>query len=145
MTSVGPARHLARHQTGHPGRQPSQGGFVTAETALVLPTLLSLGFALAFVIAAAADRIRCTDAAWEAARGLARGESPAAAAEAVQRLAPLGASMSVQNASGHVSVVVFATLRFGNVMLPVLHVDGHAQIACEPGIGCADPSADRRP
>jgi Flp pilus assembly protein TadG len=128
-----------------------QRGFVTAETALVLPTLLGLGFALAFVIAAVADRIRCTDAAWEAARVLARGESSAVAAQAVHQLAPRGASMSVDNSGGHVSVQVSTALAFGNAMLPVLHVDGRAQAACEPGTPCAsvDSSAaatsERRP
>jgi Flp pilus assembly protein TadG len=128
-----------------------QRGFVTAETALVLPTLLGLGFALAFVIAAVADRIRCADAAWEAARVLARGESSAVAAQAVHQLAPRGASMSVDNSGGHVSVQVSTALAFGNAILPVLHVDGRAQAACEPGTPCAsvDSSAagtsERRP
>jgi hypothetical protein len=128
-----------------------QRGFVTAETALVLPTLLGLGFALAFVIAAVADRIRCADAAWEAARVLARGESAAVATQAVHQLAPRGASMSVDDSAGHVSVQVSTALAFGNAMLPVLHVDGRAQAACEPGTSCAsvDDSAagatERRP
>jgi Flp pilus assembly protein TadG len=111
----------------------SERGFVTAETALVLPTLLGLGFALAFVIAAVADRIRCADAAWEAARVLARGESSATAANAVHQLAPQGASMSIADSGGHVSVRVSTALAFGNTLLPVLHVDGSAQVACEPG------------
>jgi len=125
-----------------------QRGFVTAETALVLPTLLGLGFALAFVIAATADRIRCADAAWEAARVLARGDS-AAAAQAVRQLAPHGATMAIASSRGHVTVRVSTALAFGNAMLPVLHVDGHAEVACEPGTPCAEDddsvaSAERR-
>jgi hypothetical protein len=128
--------------------QSAQRGFVTAETALVLPTLLGLGFALAFVIAAAADRIRCADAAWEAARGLARGDS-AAATQAVRQLAPHGASMAIDSSGGHVTVRVSTALAFGNAILPALHVDGNAEVACEPGAPCAGDdgsvaSAERR-
>lgn len=123
-------------------------GFVTAETALVLPTLLGLGFALAFVIAAAADQIRCADAAWEAARGLARGDA-SDAAQAMRQLAPHGASMAIDSSGGHVTVRVSTALAFGNAILPVLHVDGHAEVTCEPGAPCAggddsDAAAGRR-
>ena len=139
--------HRSRARTA----ESRQRGFATAETALVLPTLLGLGFALAFVIAAVADRIRCADAAWEAARVLARGESSAVAGQAVHQLAPRGASMSVDSSGGHVSVEVTTALAFGNAFLPVLHVDGRAQAACEPGTPCASVdssavgAAERRP
>lgn len=136
MTAVNPLRRVVRLVGARRRAQSAQRGFVTAETALVLPTLLGLGFALAFVIAAAADRIRCADAAWEAARGLARGDS-AAAAQAVRQLAPRGASMAIADSGGHVTVRVSTSLAFGNVLLPVLHVNGDAEVACEPGAPCA--------
>ena len=148
MTGFNPLRRVVRPVGAQRRAQSAQRGFVTAETALVLPTLLGLGFALAFVIAAAADRIRCADASWEAARGLARGDS-AAAAQAVRQLAPQGASMTIDSSDGHVTVRVSTALAFGNAVLPVLHVDGRAEVACEPGAPCAgedDPvaSAERR-
>jgi Flp pilus assembly protein TadG len=149
MTRFGPRRQLIRRAGARRTAESAQRGFVTAETALVLPTLLGLGFALAFVIAAVADRIRCADAAWEAARGLARGGSSAAAAHAVDQLAPRGAAMAVDSSGGHVTVRVSAALAFGNAILPILHVDGRAEAVCEPGTPCAeddDPatSAGRR-
>lgn len=136
MTGSGALGRVALSADARRRARSSQRGFVTAETALVLPTLLGLGFALAFVIAAAADRIRCADAAWEAARGLARGDS-AAAAQAVRQLAPHGASMAIDSSGGHVTVRVSTALAFGNAILPILHVDGHAEVACEPGAPCA--------
>jgi len=148
MTGFNPLRRLARLVGARRRAQSAQRGFVTAETALVLPTLLGLGFALAFVIAAAADQIRCADASWEAARGLARGDS-AAATQAVRRLAPHGASMTIDSSGGHVAVRVSTALAFGNAILPVLHVNGRAEVVCEPGAPCAEEddsaaSAQRR-
>ena len=117
--------------------RPAERGYVTAETAMVLPTLVGLGLALVLIVVAAAAQLRCTDAAWEAARGLARGEPTSYAAEAVQRFGPAGASTEVSTGGGSVLVRVSARLPLGNALLPALHVVGHAQIACEPGSPCA--------
>ncbi|MGH3415921.1 MAG: TadE family type IV pilus minor pilin [Actinocrinis sp.] len=113
-------------------------GFVTAETAMVLPSLVGLGLALVLVVTAAAAHLRCADAAWEAARGIARGEPPGYAAQAIGRLGPPGASASVSTGRGSVSVRVSASITLGGALLPAVHLDGHAQIACEPGTPCAD-------
>ena len=51
----------------------SEAGYVTAETALLLPVLLGFGYALTMLVLLAGDQIRCADAAWETARALARG------------------------------------------------------------------------
>jgi len=118
-------------------RGAAEQGFVTAETALVLPSLVGLGLALAFIVTAAADQLRCADAAWEAARGLARGEAPGYATRAAQRLGPAGAAVVVNTADGSVIVRVSARLALGGAILPALHVDGHAQVSCEPGTPCA--------
>jgi len=119
-------------------------GYVTAETAMVLPSLIGLGLALAFIVTAAADQLRCTDAAWEAARGLARGETAGFATRAAHRLGPAGATVLVNTADGSVLVRVSARLALGGALLPALHVDGHAQVACEPGTPCAgDGIVDR--
>jgi hypothetical protein len=118
-------------------RGAAEQGFVTAETALVLPSLVGLGLALAFIVTAAADQLRCADAAWEAARGLARGEAAGYATRAAQRLGPAGATVLVNTADGSVIVRVSARLALGGAILPALHVDGHAQVSCEPGTPCA--------
>lgn len=116
----------------------AERGYVTAETAMVLPTLVGLGLALALIVVAAAAQLRCADAAWEAARGLARGEPPGRATQAVNRLGPASASVDVGEADGSVIVHVSARLPIVNGLLPAIRVEGHAQIACEPGTSCAD-------
>lgn len=118
----------------------SERGYVTAETAMVLPTLVGLGLALVLIVVAAAAQLRCADAAWEAARGLARGESPGYATQAVHRFGPAGASAEVSTVDGSVLVKVSVRLPIGNALLPAIHVTGHAQIACEPGTSCAGDS-----
>jgi hypothetical protein len=118
-------------------RGAAEEGFVTAETALVLPSLVGLGLALAFIVTAAADQLRCADAAWEAARGVARGETAGFATRAAHRLGPAGATVLVNTADGSVLVRVSARLALGSAILPALHVDGHAQVSCEPGTPCA--------
>lgn len=115
----------------------SERGYVTAETAMVLPTLVGLGLALVFIVVAAAAQLRCTDAAWEAARGLARGEPSGYATQALHRFGPVGASADVSTVDGSVLVRVSARLPIGNALLPAIDVAGHAQIACEPGTTCA--------
>lgn len=121
----------------HQSLRAAERGYVTAETAMVLPTLVGLGLALVLIVVAAAAQLRCSDAAWEAARGLARGEPPSYAAQAVQRFGPAGASTEVSTADGSVLVQVSARLPIGNALLPAIHVLGHAQIDCEPGSPCA--------
>lgn len=68
-------------------------GYVTAETACVLPVLVLLLGMLLWGPAALATQLRCGDAARAAARAVARGE-PAATARAVARdAAPEGAAV----------------------------------------------------
>ena len=119
----------------------AQRGFVTAETAMVLPTLIGLGLMLVLLVTAAATQVRCTDAAWEAARGLARGESAEFATRAVNHLGPAGASVFVETVGDTVLVRVTARLEFGGALLPVIHMEGHAQVTCEPGISCGSIAA----
>jgi Flp pilus assembly protein TadG len=119
----------------------SERGFVTAETAMVLPTLMGLGLALVLVVTAAATQLRCTDAAWEAARGLARGEPADFATRVVDRLGPAGASVSVETVDGSVLVRVSARLALAGALLPAIHVEGQARVTCEPGVPCATAAA----
>jgi hypothetical protein len=131
-TKHGGMKHGAMNQSTEAER-----GYVTAETAMVLPTLVGLGLALALIVTAAATQLRCTDAAWEAARGLARGESADFATRAVDHLGPPSATAFVNPTGGSVLVRVSARLALGGALLPVIHVEGHAEIACEPGTPCA--------
>jgi len=115
----------------------AERGFVTAETAMVMPTLMGLGLALVLIVTAAATQLRCTDAAWEAARGLARGEPADYANQVVNRLGLPDASVSVETVDGSVLVRVSAQLALGGALVPVIRVEGHARITCEPGTPCA--------
>ena len=78
---------------------------MTAETALAIPVLVGLTVVLIWMVAFGIGQMRTTDAAREAARALARGESEAAAAALVQAVDP-GASMTVQRTGDRVVVTV---------------------------------------
>jgi Flp pilus assembly protein TadG len=115
---------------------PAERGYVTAEAALVLPSLVGLGLALAFVVAAMADQVRCTDAAWEAARLVARGETESHAALLAGRLAPSTAVVRISPGGGAVAARVTVRLAPLGPLLPALSISGAAQIACEEGEPC---------
>lgn len=121
----------------------TERGFVTAETAMVIPTLMGLGLALVLIVTAAATQLRCADAAWEAARGLARGEPTEYANQVVDRLGPPDASVSIETVDGSVLVRVSAQLAISGALLPAVHVEGRARITCEPGTPCAKAIADQ--
>lgn len=80
------------------GREPGMGrehGMVTAETAAVLPVLAVVLLAAVWVVAAASAQLRCTDAARESARALARGDDLAASRSLAVAVAPPGATVGV--------------------------------------------------
>jgi hypothetical protein len=118
----------------------SERGYVTAETALVLPSLVSLGLALTVVVAATADRIRCADAAWEAARLVARGETDTQATQSAARLAPSGATIRVLPDGGAVTAQVTVRLSPLSRLLPALSIGAKARITCEEGESCGSGS-----
>lgn len=80
-------------------------GAVTAETALVIPVLIGLTLVMVWMLAFGIGQMRTTDAAREAARALARGESEAVAAALVQAVDP-GATMRVHRNGDRVVVTV---------------------------------------
>lgn len=103
---------------------------VTAELAACLPVLvLVLGVALAAVSVVAA-RVRLQDAAREAARAAARGDSSAAAALA--RQAAPGAHVDVSAAGSQTVAVVRATVHPLGGWLPSLTVTERSVAATEP-------------
>jgi Flp pilus assembly protein TadG len=88
-----------------PGRQLAAGS-VTAETAVLLPTLVLVTGALAWLVGAGVAQVQCVDAARDAARALARGESTATASELATGAAPDGAAVEISRSGGMVEVVV---------------------------------------
>ena len=69
----------------------SDEGYVTAETAVVVPALVLLVGMLLWGVMAAAGQIQCVDGARAGARAAARGEQGEAVRSAVRSAAPHGA------------------------------------------------------
>jgi hypothetical protein len=90
---------------GPPGRG-GDGGYVTAEAAVVIPTLVTLAALLIGGLMAAAAQIRCVDAARAGARAAARSETPADVRRVALASAPEGAGVSVGRSGGMVRVRV---------------------------------------
>jgi hypothetical protein len=83
---------------------------VTAETATVLPFLVLVTLALAWMIAVGVAQVRCLDAAREAARLVARGDGAGAAVDVATKVAPTGARVSFDEAGAAVTVQVTVRL-----------------------------------
>ncbi|KQY62696.1 MULTISPECIES: TadE family type IV pilus minor pilin [unclassified Nocardioides] len=80
-------------------------GAVTAETALALPLLVAVTLAMVWLLTFGVAQMKSTDAAREAARALARGETADRAVALAHEVAP-GASVSISEGDGTVTVVV---------------------------------------
>lgn len=81
---------------GGRARPAGQAGYVTAETAVVIPSLVVLVAMLLWGVAAVSVGLRCGDAARAGARAAARGEPPAVVAEVAEAAAPAGARVRVE-------------------------------------------------
>jgi hypothetical protein len=104
---------------------------VTAEFAVALPALvLLLGFSLG-AVSAAVDKLRCVDAAREAAIGAARGGDGPRAARAQ---APAGATVTVTTDGGVARAVVTMRTTPLGTHLPGIIVRATAVAATEPGV-----------
>jgi len=98
-------------RAGPPGH--GDRGYVTAEAAVVIPTLVALAGVLVWGLMAAGAQIRCIDAARAGARAAARSEAPGEVLRIARAAAPEGARVSVRRSGGMVRVRVTATrLRF---------------------------------
>jgi hypothetical protein len=109
-------------------------GYVTAETAVVLPVLLVVLAAALWVLACVAAQLRCVDAAHAAARAAARGDAAADVEAAGLAVAPPGAAVRVSQTGDQVSVTVTAEVRpFGDALrvLPDVPVQGRATADAE--------------
>ncbi|AWW38392.1 membrane protein [Streptomyces sp. AS58] len=83
-------------------------GFVTAETAVVLPVLVMLAMGLVWGLLVVAAQIQCVDAARTGARAAARQDPPDAVVDVAREAAPPGARVTVSREDGRVRVVVVA-------------------------------------
>jgi Flp pilus assembly protein TadG len=106
-------------------------GAATVEAAIAICAVVAvLAMALAGS-AAVLDQLRCTDAAREAARLVARGE-PARAEQAARHVGPSGAAVAVRVQGDEVVVEVSAPA--GRGLLPGLSVRAEAMAVLEPGV-----------
>ena len=105
-----------------------EAGYVTAETALLLPIILGIGYALALVVLLAADQIRCADAAWEAARAMARGAPAAQLPGIAARYAPTGAHASSWSDDGSLTVEVACDQSIVIRFLPSIRISATATV-----------------
>jgi Flp pilus assembly protein TadG len=114
---------------GHRHRRHADRGAVTVETAIALASfVLLLAMALS-ALGAAADQVRCVDAAREAARLTARGE-PERARTAAEHIAPRGAEVTITVKDEHIEVEVRAAPLGG--LLPGIHLRAEAFATREP-------------
>ncbi|MFE1246852.1 TadE family type IV pilus minor pilin [Streptomyces sp. NPDC058735] len=86
----------------------ADGGFVTAESAVVLPVLVMFAMALVWGLLVVAAQIQCVDAARTGARAAARQDPPGAVVRMAREVAPPGARISVERGAEHVRVSVVA-------------------------------------
>jgi hypothetical protein len=114
------------------------GGYATAETAVVLPALVLLAAALWWGVLAADAQIRCVDAAREAARAAARGDPRAQAVAVARRVAPRGAEVLLAEEGGTVRVVVSAATVGPGALRGALSLKVSATAVAELEEGAAD-------
>ncbi|WP_229660825.1 TadE family type IV pilus minor pilin [Marmoricola endophyticus] len=117
-------------------RRRDERGAVTAEAAVVLPVLVLVTVALAWLVSLGVAQVRVVDASREAARALARGESQGTAVALARRVAPGGASVRTDATGTTVRSVVVAPVRGpGGVFgaLPTVRVRAEAVALKELG------------
>ena len=84
---------------------------VTAETAVVLPVLLLVLAAAVSALVVVSTQLRCVDAAREGARAAARGEPAAVVRQVAGRAGPEGATTTIAETDGGITVTVRAAVR----------------------------------
>ncbi|HZB48304.1 MAG TPA: TadE family type IV pilus minor pilin [Mycobacteriales bacterium] len=104
----------------------------TAELAVALPVLVVLVAAAMTAISVLAAQLRCVDAAREAARAAARGESTAVVRSLAQRSGPDGSEVQVAAGDREVQVTVSAVADPVGGLLPSIDVHATAVALREP-------------
>ncbi|HEX3787604.1 MAG TPA: TadE family type IV pilus minor pilin [Pseudonocardiaceae bacterium] len=117
-------------------------GMVTVESAIALCAFVTVLVMVLAGTSAVLAEIRCTDAAREAARLVARGDTDGAR-QAVARIAPSGATYTVDTQGPAVSVVV--TARPAGSLLPGVRVNAQAYAVREPDAADDFPSTSGPP
>ncbi|WP_409234789.1 TadE family type IV pilus minor pilin [Streptomyces sp. PA5.6] len=139
---------MCRSEAGPQGRRwharfrarfprPSDRGFVTAEAAVVLPTLVLFTMALIWTLLAASAQIQCVDAARAGARAAARQDPDDVAMAAARQAAPRGASVSVRRDADLVRVEVVADAPGPEVLGLGLRLRSEAVALAEESVGVA--------
>ncbi|MFI7318228.1 TadE family type IV pilus minor pilin [Streptomyces venezuelae] len=113
----------------------SDRGFVTAEAAVVLPTLVLFTMALIWTLLAASAQIQCVDAARAGARAAARQDPDDGAVAAARQAAPRGASVSVRRDADLVRVEVVADAPGPEVLGLGLRLRSEAVALAEESVG----------
>jgi hypothetical protein len=109
---------------------------VTAEAAVVMPTLVLVTIAMTWLVSLGVTHVRAVDAARETARTVARGEPVGRGSAVGRRVATRGSTIHVERGSRLVVVTVRSPVRgpgglFG--LLPAFDVHGQAVAVREPG------------
>jgi Flp pilus assembly protein TadG len=112
-------------------RLRDERGMVTAELAAALPILVILLAVALTAVSAAGQRVRTQDAAREAARAAARGDTATAQHLAAQ-IGPSGAAVSIARSGGRVTARVTVTMHPLGGWLPAMTVSESAVAAAEP-------------
>ncbi len=110
-------------------------GMVTAEIAAALPALALVMVLAVWAVVVATTHLRCADAAREAARALARGESMAVVRQVADEVAPDGAQIGIEPVGGDM-VRIEVSSRVGmpgplGDTVPAPTVRGHAVVLTE--------------
>lgn len=119
----------------------ADGGYVTAEAAVVLPTLALFTTMLLWGVMAAAAQIQCVDAARAGARAAARSEPVAQVRAAALSAAPPGAEVALERSGDLVRVRVTARSLGPGPLSGALSADLRAEATAlaEDMVGGAEP------
>jgi len=118
-------------------------GFVTAETAVALPSLVLVALMLAWVLAAVTMQLECVDAARAGARAYSRGESAEASRAAALEAAPDGAAVDISRTGDFIRVTVTVRLEPSGGLVgfvPGVTVDGEAHAIAEDAVALGSGS-----
>jgi Flp pilus assembly protein TadG len=113
-------------------KRARDAGMVTAEIAVAMPVLMVLLAVGLTAVAVIAAQMRCVDAAREAARALARGESISAARSLADAAGPHGATLASNTEGDLVRTSVRATVSSIGGLFPAFTVHADAVALREP-------------
>ncbi|MVO86627.1 hypothetical protein GPA10_18140 [Streptomyces sp. p1417] len=116
-------------------RARRDGGYVTAEAAVVLPTLVLFTMALVWALMAASAQIQCVDAARAGARAMARQDPRGTAVAVARQAAPRGANVAVRREGDLVRVEVTARMPGPRLLGLALRLRAEAVAMAEETVG----------